>query len=166
MGTLVDFLKTRPDLAVKTTSVETAKPTEAITATAILLAADESKVLIAHLGKRFVVNRDDIIDVAESSAAIPNPFGRGVVVEITFKNDAQLTREEMVRARDLTTALPFAISRPSLVQGISRPINTPRETAWRAANLLPRGNAVAAEADTTCGTQTSTNSSSQSPVSS
>lgn len=135
MASLDDFLSQNPHLHQDGTAPLREAAQDNPTIVAILLAAGPEWVSFAHLGKVFKVARDGVVDVVASDKAVPNPFGRGEVVALTLDAGAEIVMERRAKAADLfAKGIPFAIERPSQIDGITIPMHTEREVEWMAAH--------------------------------
>jgi hypothetical protein len=122
MASIDEFLSQFSDRIASTGNAESARSdTTNVVLNGILLGTGETSesVVFSHLGLLFQVRKEDVIEVDESSAAIPNPFGKGVACALSLLGDAMLVRSTKVLAKDLASSLPFVVSRPSQIQPFS-----------------------------------------------
>jgi hypothetical protein len=158
MAKLDEFLKKYPELGRKEREEGAFGGTEAETVLSVIfLGADAQAVSFGHYGARFAVSPNDVLDISETSEAIPNPFGRGQAARLLLRPGAILRRIESIPASSLMSGLPYAIARPSLVEFSDSPMYSPAEETWIQTNMSPRVFRVEA------GTGTSTQCRTQSP---
>lgn len=115
-------------------------------------------VFVYHLGKLFTINKNDILEVNETSKIIfnPNPEGKGQAVELKVKNDTYIFSSGPINPSGLTNKLPFAISQPSLAGEINIPRYSANELSWLAKNNLNKTNPndISSNSGTYCGHNT------------
>ena len=144
MATLDEFLKNNSglfDVPIAPKPVPK-KQISKVSLTGLVLAADEDIITFAHLGHRFDLARVDVIEIANSSAAVPNPFGHGQTVELTVKSTARFKPHGAVIAQSLVEGTPFAIAQPSEIPDNSYPHHTAAELVWLADNGIETGEQV------------------------
>jgi hypothetical protein len=138
MSSLDDFLKAHPEIQ-QSPATGPVLPTDqtSITVTALLLEVNDEQVVFAHFGKCFLVARTDVQDVSATSAAIPNPFGKGMPATLTLRANAEIVAQEILPADSLLRGLPFAVARPSLsnVGRRSRPHTRQERSFFAARNI-------------------------------
>jgi hypothetical protein len=85
-------------------------------------------VKFSHMGTDYIVLKENVLDITERV----DPIVPGNAVTLMLTRDASMLANYSVTAAELTSSLPFSLSRPSPV---STRRNTPsvREIAWRQA---------------------------------
>ena len=158
MASLNEFLQSNPELQEPLDIPASVTPSSVgtVTLTGILVSAGDDIVTFAHLGHRFDVQPDDVVAVESSSAAVPNPFGRGATAALTLKLTARLRPHGAVLAKSLSEGVPFAIERPSEIPDNSYPHHTAAELAWLAANGIATSDSavLSSTSGTYCGHNT------------
>jgi len=122
MASIDEFLSQFSDRIASTGNAEAAgSDANNVILNGIMLGTGDSSdlVVFSHLGLLFQVRKQDVIEVVESSASIPNPFGKGVPCALNVVGDAVLVRSTQVLAKDLASSLPFVVSQPSQIQPFS-----------------------------------------------
>ena len=157
MATIDDFLRDNPTLSDAEIAPNSLHlPKKDVALTGIILAADVDHITFAHLGHRFDVSRDDIIDISNTDTAVPNPFGKGQAVELTVNLGTKLRPHGAISASSLIEGKPFTISQPSEIADNSYPHHTAAELAWLAENGLDDDEiaAMSTNSGTYCGHNT------------
>lgn len=122
MASIEEFLSSFSDRiapANKPATDETKASSVVLNGIIVGLGDTPDDVSFSHLGVLFQVRKNDVVQVEESSASIPNPFGNGVPCALTVSGDAVLVRTAKILARDLANSLPFVVARPSHIQPFS-----------------------------------------------
>lgn len=125
MASVEEFLNDNPDLdqGDETLIADSA----GIRLEVCLSAVSARFVKFNHMGTDYVVDRADVVDIeARADPAVPQK-----AATLTVKRDAALLASYSITARDLSSALPFTMSR-SPVNPRRRAISA-REVAWRRA---------------------------------
>lgn len=159
MSTVDEFLKNNPELSdaeIASKAPATTRSSQVVLS-GLALAADDEVITFAHLGHRFDVARKDIIDIENSEAAVPNPFGQGQTVNLTVGVGAKFRPHGTVTAQSLVQGTPFAIAQPSEIPDNSYPHHTAAELAWLADNGIEAENdlsSLSTNSGTYCGHNT------------
>lgn len=96
----------------------------------IVLSIDTESIAFGHLDTEFVVPRNQVEELAETTDVIANPFGRGAPALLRLKPDTWVTTQARLPARALVEGVPFAIARPSLRLPGGLVGYTPSELDW------------------------------------
>lgn len=137
MPSLNEFLKQFPELGTKEAAECAVEQGDNVMLDVVLLHVGEQDVQFGHLGAKFDVTRDDVLDVVTISKTIPNTFGTGVPCTIVLNTGAKLRRQDVIEATRLLQGLPFAAARPSFAPYINVPRHTAAEVRWMSANRMP-----------------------------
>jgi hypothetical protein len=156
MGKVNDFLAANKELASAEEKLTDLVSSDSVVISVIVLAISEERVVFGHLGAKFEVNKNDVLDVSDTTEAIPNPWGVGKPATISLNPQARLRRDVRLLATDLVAGVPYAIARPSLSEEIYFESTSPREAEWMESHGLPSEPTFG----TTAATQTYCNSTS------
>jgi hypothetical protein len=108
--------------------------------TIVILSATDTHILIGHLGRKFSLRQDDIVEITDAPENVPNMFGYGRTARVVVRKTATLMYEQSVAVADLELGQPFAMARPTTVPIVYPEPYTPNEAAWRQINQVPASN--------------------------
>jgi hypothetical protein len=126
MANVEDYLKANSNLNQDDSALTT--DTDGIRLDVVVSAISPKFVKFNHMGTEYRIDRQDVLDIEgrdDSSVA-------GNAATMTIKRDAEFLATYSVSAADVTSALPFSMTRAPVAP--LRPIApSAREAAWRLA---------------------------------
>jgi hypothetical protein len=133
-----EFLNANPHLE-RTEEGRSVAAEGGITLSATVVGVTTRQVEFLHQGSRYVIDREDVLDVSEDTSSPVPPQGKNVVMRV--KPDATITSQANFPVGVLTASTPFALRNPA------PPITftpTPADAAWRArvGYPLPSGRPI------------------------
>lgn len=122
----------------------------------VILSTSGNELVIGHLGRKFLMRQDDIIQIVDAPDNTPNLFGYGRPAQIVIKKTATLVYQQSVSVAEIGSGQPFALARPTMEPICSSELYSPNEVAWRQANRIPPVNLAPFATASTSYSQTST----------
>lgn len=129
MAAIDDFLGRHPDL--NQDDAEVLGDAGGVRLDVTVLGVSPRYVRFAHLGTEYSVEREHVLDVADREEPAA---GRGAAT-LTLALDAPVHASYTVSAGDLSSSVPFSLSRPPSAAPRRIRVSS-RELAWRRANGL------------------------------
>jgi hypothetical protein len=115
----------------------------------ILLSADESRIAIGHLGRKFLISREDVLSVDDAPPGTANTMGQGVPVLLRLKQTTTLLLETKIPFSQLSLGAPFALACPSQISPEPVSPYSDRELQWRSERGIETASPLAPVSFTT-----------------